>query len=815
MKFTDAITSLIKKKDDGKEYYFSLYMDTGAAAVAVWSMDTPKKPTIASFAHGLVGQDTWDARVKVIDRLLSAAEDKVGATQPITKTVYGMPGVYLTPEANISDAIKPELKKMSKVLELTPVGFVPLSQALANQLRTEEGVPPSIILIGCSKSVAHITVFRVGKMMTDDAVELGTDPSPVVEAVLKKHQDGDVLPSRMLLYGGDPAGLEEIRAKLLKHPWPTRTNFMHFPKIDVVSVEALLTAVSLAGAAELAADVGEVEETAAGMVSTVVAQPRPTYKTPEEPLASDDGEEDETEEDASADDEESPDDEDETEEATADASPVASDDTEDEAETIGEAIEKEESQDEIANVKLVTPESLGFRTEDVLEKSPAVSPHPGLGAGKPMKAVGREELEEALDAEEDETEEPQKKKFAFPMALPTLSRDLFKPVLRMASRLRAPKSGSMALIAGGVGLILLLGVLFYFLPRVTVTVLVSPQSIDESTVLTVDPTATVADPSKKMIPGHTQTKSVSGEKTVAVTGKKSIGDPAKGTVTIYNKVTNAQTFSKGTVLSGNGMSFTLDGDVSVASASEDIGSITFGKATATVTAKDIGPNGNLPAGTDFTFAGISASNASARNDSSFAGGTSKQVTVVSRADQDGLVTALTADLVGQAKSQLLAGATGGERLIDQTIKTSVSDKSFDQEIDQQTSQLHGKITITVTGISISDDDVKGILTSLVGSKVPSGYTLAPDQTNVSVADVTVKKDGSITLTAKLTAVALPQIDTAGLKGQLVGKDVSAALAILKQTNGVAGAEYKFSFSPTSSRLPMNKNNITITTMVQQ
>ena len=750
MKLTDAFTSFLKKKDDGKEYYFSLYLDTDAAAVAVWSMDHPKAPTIASFAHGVVSTDSWEARIKVIDRLLSAAEDKVGAGKPITKTVYGLPGTYLTPEANISEKVKPELKKLAKVLELTPVGFVPLSQALANQLKHEEGVPTSIILIGCANHIAHMSLFRVGVLASEDTVELGEDPAVVIETLLKKHQDGDVLPSRMLIYGGNMAQLEDIRAKLLKHPWPTRTNFMHFPKIEIVAIETLLYAVSLAGAAELATDIPESED--AGVVSTVVAQPRPSVSVPVAAAVPDmavvpNG--------VVADD--VPEDEVVPPEGIAEAPEEEPDELESDVETVGDAIEKEaQSTDEDSNVELVTPESLGFRKEDAFTGAPPVGV-PGSGKIKPVK---REDLEDVFD---DEEEEPKSgKKFALSVALPKFSGEMFAPVTRFLSGLRMPK-GNMPLIAGGIGIVLLIGVLLYFLPHATVTVLVAPQSVEQSSVLSVNPTATVADPASKTIPGHTQTKSVSGDKTIAVTGKKSIGDPAKGTVTIYNKITETKTFPKGTVLSSNGIAFTLDGDVSVASASEDIGSITFGKGTANVTAKDIGPNGNLPAGGEFTFSGMSSAEASARNDAAFTGGSSKQVTVVSRADEDGLVTALTTDLVAQAKSQLLSGATGGEELIDQTIKTAVSDKTFDQEIDQQASQLHGKITITVTGLSISDEDVKTLLTSLVEGKVPSGYSLSPSETKVSVSNVTVKKDGTITLTAKLTAVALPNIDATALR----------------------------------------------------
>lgn len=77
MKLTDTLAHLIKKKDEGKEYFFSLCIDSDSAAVAVWSIDSQKRPVIASFAHGFIREDTWDARIQVVDRLLSAAEEKV------------------------------------------------------------------------------------------------------------------------------------------------------------------------------------------------------------------------------------------------------------------------------------------------------------------------------------------------------------------------------------------------------------------------------------------------------------------------------------------------------------------------------------------------------------------------------------------------------------------------------------------------------------------------------------------------------------------------------------------------------------------
>ncbi len=783
MKLPDVLNGLLPKKEETKEYFFSLYLDTDAAAVSVWSVDDTHTPKIASYAHAKISPDTWEARIQVIDRLLSAAEDKVGVTKPIIKTVFGMPGVYLTADGNIAEVIRPHLKKLSQMLELTPVGFVPLSQAIAFSLKKNEGVPPSIILIGCSKDTAHVTLFRVGQMTHEDTIDLSVDPSGALEAVLKKRQDGDVLPSRMLVYGGNEEHLEEIRSKLLKHPWPTRTNFLHFPKIELVSLEAILTSVSLAGASEMAHDIGEAEES--GVASTVVAQPVHTTQADEADVQEKTEAHDEEEQDVPAGDDDA--DEEETEDVVDE--PVSGTIPSQEGSIVDEL---DTGEDEVSNVEMVTPESLGFRREDVLED---VKPKTATEAGFERKS--------------------EKSRIAFPFAfkIPSVSFGKLGNIREVLGRLPRTHGVGIPLLIGVVGLIVLTGILYYMLPRAKVTVLVASQTVDGSAALSVSTKSTIADSESKIIPGKTQEQSVSGEKTIAVTGKKNIGDPAKGTVTIYNKVTSGRNFAKGTVLTTGGIAFTLDSDVSVASASESIGSITFGKANANVTAKEIGPNGNVSASSEFTIASVSPSSVSARNESAFTGGTSKQVTVVSRADQDALVKALTDELVGQAKQQLMAQAAG-ERLIDQTIKTEVAEKVFDNEIDEESKDLHGKVTIKVTGISVTDADIQAALLPTAEAKIPSGYSLAPEQTTVTTSNVVVKKDGSITLTAKLTAVALPKVDAETLKSRLTGKSIDEALAILKETQGVSGAEFGFSLTPVKSRLPLNSKNITLTVMVQ-
>ena len=108
------------------------------------------------------------------------------------------------------------------------------------------------------------------------------------------------------------------------------------------------------------------------------------------------------------------------------------------------------------------------------------------------------------------------------------------------------------------------------------------------------------------------------------------------------------------MLIAKGISFSLDEEVKIASASESIGSITFGKKDAAITAINIGTEGNIAASSEFSVKDISPTSVSGRNDAALTGGVSREVTVVSRADYDGAVKTLTDEIVSKAKAQLLA-----------------------------------------------------------------------------------------------------------------------------------------------------------------
>lgn len=733
MKLPDAFNKFIQKSPQKEEVYLSLVLEAAAIGAAVWTLVQGKNPHIGTAATEQVEADSWEKRLEACDRAIARLAEKVGRDD-FEKVVLGLPAYYLTPDDNIEHGTQGHIKTITEELELTAIGFVPIHQAIVHMIKQEEGVPPSVILLEIGPDKTVMILYRVGTVVGRASIA-SDDLVPELERALKAFKEIEVLPSRILLYGSVQETLEGYKSDLLKHPWPTRANFLHYPKIEILPQLALAGAVSLAGASELATQVGEE-------VATPVIQ-----------------------------------------EATS------------EEERKGESVEPEERVVEPEeNVVEVTPETLGFRRDvDILE-------HPAADVEK--------EIGEAKEVEDREKKGK--------------GEEMRETLMRFISGVKMPRLQSVALPKTGFLFVLIVVLLiggggwltYWVLPKATITVFQVPKTISEVSEVTVNPTATVVDAATKTVPGRKEEKTVSGEKTIAVTGQKDIGDPSRGTVTIYNKTLIGKQLKKGTILTAGSLSFTLDSEVSIASASESVGSITFGKVNAGLTAVKLGPQSNLPGSTEFSVKDTSMSIMIARNDAALSGGTSKVVTVVSRADYDSLVSDLTKDLIAKAKSELATGVSGGGRLIDETVKTTVTQKKFDAELDQEAKELHGSITISISGISFRDEDIASLFTDLIAANIPSGYTLRSSGQRVNATNVKLQKDGSINLTAQYQGQALPVFDLPSIRSKLAGISLTQAPEELKAIVGVGGVEIgKVTRSLWSKNLPVMPGNISISVAV--
>lgn len=766
MKLTEAFQSFLHKKSGNDEVYLSLFLDEHSVAASFWRPTGRGRIEPIATSHRAVENGQWKDRIIAIDALLGLLEEKTHLSD-VTTTILGLSSGFLTPTGEIKKEVRHEIKRLSNELALTIAGFVPLTQAVIYKLKTDEGIPPSVILLGINASMIAVSLYKIGALVGVRDIEKHEDVAGELEQALKSFTEMEVLPARILLYGSHPDELEDVKTKLMKHPWTTKANFLHFPKIEVLSVNAIIESVSLAGASEMKsespAEAPELEESEGPISAQAVA---PIARTQDNQEVEQKHVETETPSD-------------ETTKEVAEAEEILREDF---------AVDKESHGD--ANVVMVDAESLGFKKDaDVLEEEEQLTEV--VASKLKVSAAGF----------------IVKGKLIAGKALPFVS--------ELVTRMRIPQKLHIG-AAGVIAAVLLIGGLSYWsLPKATVTVLTIPQVATATNTITIDPTATVVNGENAIVPGRSREQSVSGEKTVAVVGKKNIGDPARGTVTIYNKSLSTRTFAKGTVLSSGSLKFTLDSNVEVASASESIGSITFGKKDAAVTASAISTQSNLAAGSEFTFVDVSSSVATARNEAALTGGTSREVTVVTRADYDAFIKNESAELTTKAQQDLATSVSGGEQMIEGTIKTTVKERVFDKEIDEEASQLNGKLTISVSGTTYSQSDIRSLLVSKGSLVVPDGYTLDEANSKITLSNVQVKKDGTITAKVMMEASLLPTIDATSLPKALAGKSVKDAEVYLRGIPGVGGMEVGLRFSLGKNRLPLNRKNISVTMSIVQ
>lgn len=354
-------------------------------------------------------------------------------------------------------------------------------------------------------------------------------------------------------------------------------------------------------------------------------------------------------------------------------------------------------------------------------------------------------------------------------------------------------------IFGGLGLTLVVPVVvlialvagYLLLPKATVTVFVDPKILERETQVVADPAITVMDESAERIPGEFVETTVDGTAKAPATGKKQVGDPAKGAVVLYNKTSSPKNFPQGTLLVGpDNLNFTLDSSVTVASQSAVEGGISFGKSTANATASTIGPEGNLPAGKDLSIKGFDSSQYSAKVDTAFSGGVSKDVQVVTSEDQKKLLASLTSDLKKKARDEIQSKLTDDMKILEETFTEKVIKQSFSKNVGDQASELSLTLNLSLKGTAYKDSDLKIIVGKLVQTNVPEGYDLDISRAETQASVSKVEKDGKIIFTAKFKAKMMPKLNLDQLKKDIAFKTPDQAESILKSQDSVIGGDIK-------------------------
>jgi len=711
----DLKSFLSSKEEDSTEYFWSLVIEPEWVQSGIWEIVENKARVIAvsppaAWASG-------EELVGACDTVLSAAVSTFpeDAKEP-SKTVFGVSSTWVS-EGQIKTEHLDTLKKICSELSLTPVGFVILPEVMAHLVKSEEGSPLSGVVLGVGTQNIELSIFRLGNLVgTANIARSVSIVDDLAEGLTRFSGGGDTLPSRFLLYDGKEGDLEEVKQSLLKANWDNyeKIKFLHTPKIEIITPERKVQAVSLAGASEIA-DVSSLDEKEEekGGVSEKVA-PEPEIK----------------------------------------ATPGGQAKPEDLGFVVGR---------DVATATGVEPRA------DLVREQPVAGPQVA-----PQEPVGKEE--------------GLKKNF-----FTDISRKIKLSATSLFAKIGGgPKikgfTGKKAMIFGGSFFLLFLVVGFiawWFLPRATVTVYISPKKLDEKETIFIDPDASSPDFGKGILPGDVVKTTVTGERTRSTTGTKTVGEKARGSVKIQNGTAQVIKLPVDTILVSSGdLEFALTESASVSAA---LSPSSPGTATVEVVATDIGAEYNLAKDESFTVGNYLKAEVDAVATADLSGGSSRQISAVSAEDQSQLEDDLTEELLDQAKTELAKKTSENQSFIEESVSATPSSQSFSNKVGDEADNLKLSLSLEVLGIVADKLSLSDWAKEILKDKIPEGFVLREDQVDMRF-ELEGEDDGVYELTAYMDVNLLPEIKPDEIAEKIAGKYSPVAEEYLTSISGFTRAE---------------------------
>jgi hypothetical protein len=434
------------------------------------------------------------------------------------------------------------------------------------------------------------------------------------------------------------------------------------------------------------------------------------------------------------------------------------------------------------------PEDVGF----MIGKDISVQGHETM-TGAIKKTVQVEEQKEQAPKEvarnmQDKKESQQLKGFKSNFVLDILRKMKLSIVSLLAKKPKIRMGGKRTLTLGG-GLLLLLIIIgfisWWFLPKATVTIYVSPKKLDEEMTIFVDPDASGSNFAKGILPGDTIKTTVSGERTTPTSGTKTIGEKAKGSVTIQNGTAQALKLPAGTFLySANDLKFELAEEASVSAA---LSPSSPGTDTVEVVAVGIGAEYNLAKDESFSVGNYPKAEVDAVVISDFSGGSSRQISAVSEEDMDGLEDDLIEELLEEAKEELIGKISEDQYFIEESMEAIPSTKNFSEKVGDEADNLKLSLSLEVTSLVVENLSLSDFAKEVLKDKIPSGYVLREDQVDMRF-ELEEEENEVYEMLVYMEVNLLPEVKPDEIIKEIAGKNSSLAKDYLTSIAGFTRAE---------------------------
>ncbi len=367
------------------------------------------------------------------------------------------------------------------------------------------------------------------------------------------------------------------------------------------------------------------------------------------------------------------------------------------------------------------------------------------------------------------------------------------PIIPRSIHVAAPKEPFKmpwkSVAIGSVVALILLAVVYLFLPKATINLTLAATAVNPSQDLNV--TTKPANGADNTIAGNLLTSTQTDKKTIPATGTKDIGTKATGSITFFNKASSASvTLASGTTVTASSKTFTLDKAVTIPGATVSGGSVVAGQATGNITASQVGDGSNIK---NDQFV-ISNQPALVYATGSTTGGTTKTVTVLAQADVDAAVAALKADLTTKATEDIKSKAAK-QTVLDGSSWLTVTSQTVDQTVGAQVTSANLSMGVEIGEIAFDQSAANNAIKAVASKGVLAGQELiVPSDKPITLTFKALAEDkASMTVTASLNGFIVAKIDKTAVAKSVAHRSKASAITLIK--NKYQAEEVRVTFRP--------------------
>lgn len=754
-------------KKEESHYFLSLVLAENKVHATIFEEVAGKIHIVGQHEHHLINSidnENFEDLLTALDKAISTAESTLPEGYETRKTIFGVKETWIE-DTKIKKEYLSKLKKICDTLGLSAIGFLVIHEAIAHLLEKEEGAPPSGILVEDDTKEIAVSVLKAGRVLETQRLPKGESLAKTIDKALHYFKSFEILPSRIILFNAK--NHEEVSQELISHQWSKTLPFLHVPQITVLPKGFDIKSILAGAATQMGFELPDIPLNSSGEKFESSALPS-------------------------------------FEKEKAEVSELKHDITN---------LEKELEE------KDITTDNFGF-LEDADIANEQGEPKKAISDDVlPKKSTEEKEIqnynEQFFSSEHESipskhTNNTRSQKLSeVTQQIKGYIRTLFSSLpLKQLPVITLPKKKGIIFIPPAIIAVLLLLLLVYiFSLKATIILTIAPKTAQESKDIIFSPKDST-DNDKDTIHAEQISVEEQGNSSTPTTGKKQIGDKAKGTVTILSSASQTQNIPSGTALtSSNGLTFTTDSAIPIASSS---GVSDIKSTQVNVTAKDIGKEYNLPSGTKFSVGSLDRSSVEGKNDNAFAGGSKKDVTVVTTTDVNKLLNDLPKNLEEKAKSDLLAKIPSGDTILPTNFQANITKKSFNKNVGDEASTVTLTATVTFTTIAYKTSDIQSYALHVLSA---NNSTLIPSKDHLSftIDTINLQKNGTTIGSLHAKTFLLPTVDIEKLKKDIAGKSFSDARTTLMATPQANNVEItlhpNLGFLP--ALLPRMDKNITL------